>query len=274
MELKSKVQSSRAQAAFPALFISHGAPTLAIDGSAAHAFLKDYGRALGRPRAIVVLSAHYESPVLSVTSGRRPVTIHDFGGFPQVLHEMHYPAPGHPELADEIVALFASHGITAGLDPLRGLDHGAWVPLVLMYPDADVPVVQVSIDPARGADWHLALGASLAPLRERAVMIVGSGSATHNLGHYFRSAPGNPTPGWVAAFNDWLADRVAAGDVEALLDYRATAPYAHENHPTEEHFMPLLAALGAAGGAVAGSRVHHSYEHGVLSMDTYAFGGP
>lgn len=273
MESMNRMQSSRREAGFPTLFISHGAPTLAIDGSPAHVFLKNYGLELGKPDAIIVLSAHYESPVPSVTSGRRPFTIHDFGGFPQVLHDMQYPAPGHPELAAAIVAHLGAGGIDAEADPVRGLDHGAWVPLVLMYPDADVPVVQVSIDPARGAAWHSMLGACLAPLRERAVMIVGSGSATHNLGHYFRSGPGNPTPDWVAAFNDWLADRVSAGDIEALLDYRARAPFARENHPTEEHFLPLLAALGAAGGGVAGRRVHQSYEHGVLSMDTYAFGG-
>jgi 4,5-DOPA dioxygenase extradiol len=255
----------------PVLFISHGAPTLAIDGSPAHEFLGGYGKTLGNPSAIVVLSAHFEARIATVTSGERPETIYDFGGFPDELYRIVYPAPGEPALAAEIAQILESNGITVRRDARRGLDHGAWVPLVLMYPAADVPVVQLSIDTSLGTGYHHRLGELLSPLRERGVLIIGSGSATHNLGSYFRGAPGDPSPPWVTDFDEWLAERIGAGDVEALLDYRRRAPHARENHPTEEHYVPLLCALGAAGRHASARRVHHSYEHGVLSMDAYAF---
>jgi 4,5-DOPA dioxygenase extradiol len=259
---------------FPALYISHGAPTLAIDDSPAHGFLDNYGDSLGKPSAIVVLSAHFESAAATVTSGEAPETIHDFGGFPDELYRIIYPAPGDPGLAAQIAELLQQAGIATRQDSHRGFDHGAWVPLLLMYPHADVPLVQLSINPANGAAYHFRLGELLAPLRDRGVMIIGSGSATHNLRKYFGGAPGDPSPGWVTDFNEWLADRIDAGDVEALVDYRRYAPFARDNHPTEEHYLPLLCALGAAGAGAARRRVHHSYEHGVLSMDSYEFRDP
>lgn len=258
---------------FPTLFISHGAPTLAVDGSPAHGFLSGYGKTLGNPSAIVVLSAHFEARITTVTGSERPETIHDFGGFPDELYRIVYPAPGEPALADGIAQLLESDGMTVRQDVRRGLDHGAWVPLLLMYPAADVPVVQLSIDTSLGTGYHYRLGALLEPLRERGVLIIGSGSATHDLHSYFQGAPGDPSPRWVTEFDEWLAERVGAGDVEALLDYRKRAPHARENHPTEEHFVPLLCALGAAGEHASARRVHHSYEHGVLSMDAYEFTG-
>lgn len=256
----------------PALFISHGAPTLAIEDGPAHRFLREYGERLGRPRAVVVLSAHYEAPVATVTTSEWPEMIYDFRGFPPSLYDIVYPAPGHPDLAEDIAGLLEQSGIPVRRDPRRGLDHGAWVPLHLMYPLADVPVLQVSIDPARGAAYHYRLGELLAPLRDDGVLLIGSGGATHNLPAYFRGGPGDSPPAWVAGFNEWLADRVIAGDVDDLLEYRGRAPEAAENHPTDEHFLPLLAALGAAADATKRRRVHRSYQHGVLSMDAYEFG--
>lgn len=256
----------------PTVFISHGAPTLAIEDTAAHRFLRKYGECLGRPRAIVVLSAHYAADRPTVTSGLKPGTIYDFQGFPQTLYRITYPAAGDAGLADRIADLLAALGEGVTLDPIRGFDHGAWIPLVLMYPDASVPLVQVSIDPHRGAAYHLRLGELLAPLRDDGVLIIGSGGATHNLRAALRERH-EQTPSWVIEFNEWLADTVAAGRIDDLLDYRDKAPHATENHPTEEHYFPLLCALGAAGGDGGGRRAHQSYEYGVLSMDAYEFGG-
>jgi len=265
------VNSGRHEQRFPAVFVSHGAPSLAIEPGATHDFLKGFGAELGRPAAIVVFSAHFEAPVATLTSGERPVTIHDFGGFPEALYRIRYPAPGAPELAAEIVGLLGDDGISARADGRRGFDHGAWVPLLLMYPDADIPLLQVSINPANGTRYHHRLGARLAPLRDQGILIVGSGGATHNLRHYFHGGPGDPTPTWVTDFNEWLAETAGRGDVEALLDYRHRAPHARDNHPTEEHFLPFLCALGAAGENAHARRVHQAYEHGVLSLDAYAF---
>lgn len=257
---------------FPSLFISHGAPTLAIDGSAASRFLAGFGRTLGKPRGILMLSAHFESGVATVTSGTSPPTIYDFGGFPPVLYQMKYPAPGDPALAGRIAAMLEEAGMEVRQDPNRGFDHGAWVPLILMYPDADVPLVQLSISPARGTAWHLALGQLLAPLRDEGYLIIGSGSATHNLAYYFSHAPDAGTPEWAGEFNEWLCAAVTARDTEALIDYRARAPHAIRNHPTEEHYLPLLCAIGTAHAGETIRRVHESFAAAGLSMDTYQFG--
>ena len=253
----------------PALFVSHGAPTLILETVPARAALRDLGRRLGRPRAVVVASAHWEQAASPLTGATAPETIHDFHGFPQRLYELRYPAPGDPDLAAEASALLEAAGIASGVDGQRGLDHGAWVPLMLMYPDADVPVLQVAVSPQAGAAHHLRLGAALAPLRARGVLVMGSGSATHDL-RAFRGQPIDaPAPEWVSGFNEWLAEAVARGDVGALRDYRDAHPHAARNHPTEEHYLPLLVAAGAGGGP--GERVHHSYTYGVLSMDAYLF---
>ena len=253
----------------PATFISHGAPTLAIEDSEAHRFLRAYGRDLGRPRAILVLSAHYAAPVATVTSGERPQTIHDFYGFPKALYDIEYPAPGDPELARTIAALLTDADILNRDNASRGLDHGAWVPLALMYPEADVPVVQLSLAPHLGTDYHYRLGTVLRPLRDDGVLIVGSGGATHNLGRLDRDRGDSPPPGWAHAFNEWLADAVVERRIDDLLHYRERAPDAELNHPTEEHLLPLLAVLGTAHDDDRLTRVHHSFTFGSLSMDTW-----
>lgn len=257
---------------FPTLFVSHGAPTLVADGSPTHRFLAGWGEAIGRPAAIVVFSAHYETRVTRIASAERPGMIYDFHGFPPELYRIEYGAPGDPALADDMARLLREGGVEVELDAQRGFDHGTWVPLVLMYPQADIPVVQVSVSPARSPGFHADLGSLLTPLRDRGVLFIGSGSATHNLRAYFQGSPGDPVPGWVASFNDWLAGRLEAGDTAALTEYRQRAPFAAHNHPSPEHYLPLLCALGAAGDAAAGRRVHRDYEHGVLSMDAYQLG--
>jgi 4,5-DOPA dioxygenase extradiol len=255
----------------PSLFLSHGAPTLLLDDSPARHFLAELAAGMPRPSAIVVASAHWEAPEARVTAAARPATIHDFGGFPAELYRHRYPAPGEPRLAAEIVAALTAAGIPSALEPERGLDHGAWVPLALIYPAADIPVLQVAIDPAAGPAWHVRLGRALRPFRGRGVLVIGSGSLTHNLGELRWAAGDEDPPRWVSEFTDWMAEAVAAGRTEELLDYRRRAPHAARNHPTDEHLLPLFVALGAGSDGGACRRLHASHSFGVLAMDAYAF---
>ncbi|MGI4717940.1 MAG: dioxygenase family protein [Janthinobacterium lividum] len=256
----------------PAIFVSHGSPMLALQDSPARRFLEGLGTALPRPRAVLAVSAHWETlgaPAVSLAP--RPETIHDFGGFPRALFEIRYPAPGAPEVAERAAALLEAAGLPAQRSADRGLDHGAWVPLRLMYPDAGVPVAQLSI--LRGGDpaGHARIGAALAALREEGVLVLASGSLTHNLYEYRGQGLDAPVPDWVAGFGDWMKARLEANDSAALLDYRRAAPFAARNHPTDEHLLPLFVALGAAGPRARATRLHASVEHGVLAMDAYAF---
>ena len=253
----------------PALFVSHGSPMLLLDDCPAHHFLGELGAgilAAGRPRAILVLSAHWEADRPTVATSAAPETIHDFHGFPEALRRWLYPAPGAPELAERAASLIEAAGPAVGRDGAWGLDHGAWVPLALMAPNADIPVFQVAVQPDAGPAHHLRLGQALAPLRDEGVLILASGALTHGLGG--RLPLDAPPPGWVTGFADWAADAIAADCVADLLDYRRRAPDAAANHPTEEHLLPLFAAMGAGDGA--GRRLHHSYTYGVLAMDVYA----
>jgi 4,5-DOPA dioxygenase extradiol len=262
-------------ARMPTLFISHGSPMLAIVDSAARRFLKDLGPQLPPPKAIIVLSAHHDTPTTEVTASAKPETIHDFGGFPDELYRLRYAAPGSRDLAEAVVAQLAAAGLPARLAPTRGFDHGAWIPLSLMFSRADVPVLQVSIDSGRSPEYHFALGRALRPLRETGWLVLGSGGATHNLALYAHargrtdeSAP----PEWVEAFNEWTAGAIAARRFDDLFWYAERAPYAAQNHPTPEHYLPLFATLGAAHDDEQGVRIHSSYDRGLLSLDAYAFG--
>ena len=253
----------------PVLFVSHGAPTLALDEAhPTHAFLKTLGKGLPRPTAILVISAHWDTDVPTVTGTVRNDTIHDFGGFPEPLYELRYPAPGQPALARDTAGLLQAAGFEARIDPARGLDHGAWVPLMLMYPFAKTPVIQLSLQTRLGAAHHSKVGAALAPLRERGVLILASGGATHNLREFFRPTPGQDES-YVQEFTKWLQATVKRGDRASLENYRNLAPGAARAHPTEEHFLPLLVAAGAAGGP--GQRVHTAMTGTSLSMDAYQF---
>jgi 4,5-DOPA dioxygenase extradiol len=257
----------------PVWFISHGSPMIALSGGPAADFLSGLGPAFGTPRAVLVVSAHWEAERPVVSDAAAPETIHDFGGFPAALQAIRHAAPGAPDVAREVAAALAAAGWQPAL-AARGLDHGAWIPMRLIDPGARLPVLQLSILHRAGAGAHYRLGQALAGLRERGILILGSGSATHNLHEFFRGgwAPDSPSPDWATGFADWIADRVAAGDIPALIDYRRRAPHAARNHPTEEHLMPLLVALGAAAGD-PGRRVHASHNHGILHMDAYRFGG-
>lgn len=256
----------------PTLFISHGSPMLALIDSPARRFLQQLGQSLPRPRAIVVVSAHWETlggPAVSLAS--RPETIHDFGGFPRALFDIQYPAPGAPEVGEQATALLEAGGFAVQRSAGRGLDHGAWVPLLLMYPEADIPTLQVSVLRDGDAGAHERLGQALAALRGQGVLVIGSGSLTHNLYEFRGQDIDDAAPAWVSEFSDWMSDKLLQGEREALLDYRRQAPYAARNHPTAEHLMPLYAAMGAAGPGAQAERIHTSYEYGVLAMDAYAF---
>lgn len=259
----------------PTLFISHGAPNLALHTTPAHEFLSGLGRDLPRPSAILVASAHFATRTPALTSDANPVTIHDFGrGFEAELFAMHYDAPGDPALAARTAKLLEQAGLSATLAAQRGFDHGTWVPLRLMHPAADIPVVQLSVQPHLGPQHHLALGAALAPLRDEGVLIIGSGAITHNLHELFGEGYGlaDPAPDWVSDFGEWARDRIEADDRDALLDYRTRGPHAARNHPTDEHLLPLFVAMGAAGAEAHGQRIHSSEQYGVLMMDAYRFG--
>jgi len=258
----------------PSLFLSHGAPTLPFTDVPARAFLHQLGTGLKRPKAILVVSAHWETKVPTVSAVDRNETIHDFGGFPRSLYELRYPAPGSPTIAGRVSTLLQRTGLDCKIDRNRGLDHGAWVPLLLMYPQSDVPVLQLSIQTHLGPAHHLRVGRALAPLRDEGVLIVGSGSFTHDLSEFRGHGPNDPAPDWVNGFADWVEAALTNGRTSELLDYRRRAPFAIKNHPTEEHLLPLYAALGAAGENARAERLHASSTYSVLRMDVYAFRAP
>jgi 4,5-DOPA dioxygenase extradiol len=257
-----------------AIFISHGSPNLILHNTSARGFLAGYGEALGRPRAAVVATAHWVTPAPSVSAAQAPETIYDFGGFEPELYEMKYPAPGAPDIARGVAEKLASHGLDVSVDATRGYDHGVWVPLMLLWPDADVPVVPLSVQPRAGAAHHLAVGRALAGLADEDVLVIGSGVITHNLRAIFANIENRdaPRPKWVGDFTDWIHAAATEGREGDLVAWRTKAPYARENHPTEEHLLPFFIALGAGGEGTAATRVHESHEFGALQMDAYAFG--
>jgi 4,5-DOPA dioxygenase extradiol len=257
----------------PTLFISHGPPTLSLLETPAAMFLKGLGARLPRPEAILCISAHWEAWRPTLSGPAAPSTLHDFGGPPQ-LFDLHYPAPGNPGLAERVMGRLEENGMACGIDPERGLDHGAWVPLRLIYPDADIPVLQLSIQTDLGPDHHLALGRALAPLRREGVLIMGSGGATHNLPEIHGRGMTDPPVDYAGAFDDWLATCIGEGRTSELLNYKREGPSAERNHPwPAEHFLPLFVPLGAAGEGVPGRVLHRSFMYGLLSMAAYRWEG-
>ena len=243
----------------PAVFLSHGAPTLPIDPSLPSGGFVTLSAELPRPESMLMLSAHWGTLQPVVSTATQPETIHDFYGFPRALYEIEYPAPGAPETAQRAAALLREHGVPVG-EEAHGLDHGTWVPMLLMFPQADVPVAQLSIQPHADAAHHFAIGRALRALRDEGVMVIGSGQITHNLrAADFSARPEDADPR-VEEFTDWFEDRLAARDIDALLDYRRRAPHAQLMHPTDEHLLPVFAALGAADD---------DYTLGVQSLGTY-----
>ena len=260
-------------AAQPSWFVPHGAPTFALHPGAAGAALAQAAARLERPRAIVVASAHWNTERPTVGSAPRLQTIHDFWGFAPELNDIRYPATGCAEASAEVLRALRAAGFDALEDSTRGLDHGAWIPLRLMFPDADVPVIPLSIQAGRDPPHHLALGRALAPLAERGFLVLASGNLTHNLRDWQRARQAGPqVPAYVRAFADWMWERLQAGDEAALLDYRQRAPGAVQAHPQDDHLLPLYVALGAGGAAGDALRLHAGVDEAVLAMDAFAFG--
>ncbi|MDO8403956.1 MAG: class III extradiol ring-cleavage dioxygenase [Pseudomonas sp.] len=253
---------------FPSLYISHGSPMLALEPGASGPALARLAAEMPKPEAIVIVSAHWESNDLLVSGNPRPETWHDFGGFPKALFEVQYPAPGNPQLAGEVVELLQADNLPARIDTKRPFDHGVWVPLSLMYPQADIPVVQVSLPTRGGPALQTRVGHALASLREHGVLLIGSGSITHNLRELdWHAGPESVEP-WARTFRDWMIEKLAANDEAALHDYRQQAPNAVRNHPSDEHLLPLYFARGAGGEF---NVAHQGFTMGALGMDIYRF---
>lgn len=255
----------------PSLFVSHGSPMFALEPGLLGPNLQRVGASLPGLAAIVIVSPHWQTRDVRVTAAVALQTIHDFGGFPAPLYALQYPARGEPQLALRILELLRAAGFDAASDSGRGLDHGAWVPLRYLKPMAEVPVLQVSLPQTMDAAGALRLGQALAPLRERGVLLIGSGSLTHNL-YEFRQHISDPE--YAQTFADWVAHAVARRDVAALVNYRERAPHAARAHPTEEHYLPLLVALGASLADEPRRLIAGGMTHGTLSMDSFGFGLP
>ncbi|AKH21477.1 DODA-type extradiol aromatic ring-opening family dioxygenase [Sedimenticola thiotaurini] len=252
---------------YPSLFISHGAPDFILTRDPAIAALRMLGKRFPQPRAVVVISAHWIRQPIGVTSGETQPTIHDFSGFPDELYQLTYPAKGDPLLARQIVEAVTAGGMESTPVADRGLDHGSWIPLLLMYPEAAVPVIQVSL-PSENLQASADLGAALMPLREQGVLIIGSGSSVHNLGALNREARIAP---WASRFEDWLQTTVEGNRFDELLDAQQLAPEFGTAHPTPEHFAPLAAAWAAGNQTSPGQRFHHGFMYGNLGMSMFEF---
>jgi 4,5-DOPA dioxygenase extradiol len=256
----------------PVLFVSHGSPTFALEPGLLGPRLTALGERWPDLAAVLVVSAHWQTRGVRVMTTAAPATLHDFGGFPESLYQLQYPAPGAPALGSEAARLLGAAGFAVSLDERRGLDHGAWVPLRFLFPRANVPVFQVSMPHDLDTNGALRLGKALRPLRERDVMIVGSGSLTHNLQEFRPSA--TEEAGYAREFSEWIREQVLSGNAGAVEHYREGAPHAARAHPTEDHFLPLLVAQGASFPADTVNVIEGGIVHGVLSMDSYAWGMP
>lgn len=256
----------------PTLFVSHGSPMLAIEPGVYGEAWKAMAAALPRPSAILMISAHWNTRQPALSAAAHPETIHDFGGFPAALYAIRYPAPGAPDLSHEVAGLLGAADIPVAIAPERGLDHGAWVPLQQMFPDADIPVTQLSVQPGLDAEWHMQLGAALQPLREKNVLIIGSGSLTHNLHEFhFDEFSTDVADDYVHVFQDWMHEALQRNDHTALAAWLQLAPQARRAHPTTEHLLPLFVAYGAAGKTPQMQRPLANYSGRALAMDCYVF---
>ena len=260
----------------PSLFISHGAPTLAIESNDYTDYLIRFAQNLPKPRAVVLFSAHWESRVQQISGLEQYSMIYDFAGFPEEMYRIVYPARGDAEITAEIQAMFLECGIPYQVDQRRGLDHGSWVVLRLLYPEADVPVIAMSVNPDLKPEEQYAIGKALATMREKDVLIIGSGGTVHNLPLLFAELRARKMPGgdWALPFENWLEERIDRWDTDALFDYVAQAPNALMAVPPngKEHFVPLFYAMGAADNHRQSKLLHRSYQMGSLSLACWQFG--
>lgn len=254
----------------PALFISHGAPDIALRTEhPAYVFLEDYGKTQPRPDAIVIFSGHWLAGHTMVSNAESYRAIYDFGGFDRQLYSMGYAPGGNKELAEIVAGMLKEQDPKTELVHNPTLDHGIWIPLRIMYPDANIPVVQVSLQAGKPASYYYALGQSLADLKKQNVLVIGSGALTHNLYELDLYNHEAQAPPWVATFAEWIRKKVEEGDNEALFDYLQQAPYARQNHPTDDHLIPLFVAMGAGGKNA--ERIHTSSSYKTVMMDAYSF---
>jgi len=250
------------------LFLAHGAPTLALDETPAHKFLQKLGDGYQGLKGVVILSPHWETDTLHMSAPGRLKTIHDFRGFSEELHAIDYPAYASDELVGTVKGLLVAAGHKVRPDPDWGLDHGAWVPLSLAFPEPEFPIVALSLPHHSTPESVHGLGRALAPLADEGILLIGSGSTTHNLGKV--SPQGSKTPAWAGEFDAWLDKGLQDGAIGYFSDLN-TAPHFRLAHPTEEHLLPLFFALGAAGSEAKPDLLHRSYEYGTLSMSYYRF---
>lgn len=252
-------------------FISHGAPMVAIQEDPYHEQIANYFSAFLKPTGIVVVSAHWQTAgPIQISSSPKPGIVHDFHGFPPELYEIDYPVPGSPELALQVSSLLAAEGIQNSLNPTHRLDHGVWVPLRIAYPQADIPVVQVSLPLMGGPADVLRMGKALRVLRKENILILGSGGAVHNLGELrWHGKEGTPDR-WAKEFQDWLFDRLKVADIESLLHYEEEAPHAAKAQPTAEHFLPIFFTLGASLPEDKLAVIHEGFQYHSLSMFSFA----
>ena len=273
LAIRADTRKIKGMTTLPTLFLSHGSPMMALEACATTRFWQTLGETLLRPRAILMVSAHWDTTRPAASTATRPETIHDFYGFPSPLYELDYAAPGAPDVAQRAARLIDAAGIvTTGPTALgeRGLDHGAWAPLRFIYPAHDIPVTQLAVQSPLGPRHHYDIGRALAPLAEEGVMIIGSGGISHNLREW-RSVEQGQAPAWMSEFVAWVRNALVTGDHEALIDYIKLAPHAARNHPTDEHFLPLFVALGAAG---ANARITHELRgeaDRAIALDGYVF---
>lgn len=255
----------------PAVFVAHGSPMAALDKGPYAQSLAAFGCSVN-PRAIVIVSAHWQERGLRIASGVRPEPIYDFGGFPRALYEMKYEAPGSPQLAAEVAAALKQANLTAELDERRGWDHGVWVPMRLMFPEAHIPIVQISLPMATPEELY-EVGQALGGFRAKGVLVVASGGIVHNLGMMNWREKDAPADTWASEFEAWVKQRIERRELAALFDYERQAPHAAVAVPTPEHFLPLFPALGAAGASAKLHPIFEGMEHANMSMFSFALVG-
>lgn len=258
----------------PSLFIAHGAPLLAIENNEYTKFVNQLGKELPKPKAIILFSAHWEAANQKVSLVDEFETIYDFGGFPEDLYRIQYPAKGNKDVTEEIKALFSKQGIPFDVDTIRGLDHGAWVVLRMLYPNADIPVISMSVNQHLTPEQQYQIGKSLSLLREQDILIIGSGGTVHNLRAVNWGKDGKGEDQWAVDFDQWLEEHLKSWDTASLFDYYSLAPNAQLAVPPygKEHFIPLFYAMGAADNQKQAKLLHRSYRYGNLSHSVWQFG--
>jgi 4,5-DOPA dioxygenase extradiol len=259
-------------ARLPVLFCAHGNPMNAMRQNGFTRFLKAWRAHLPRPRALLAVSAHWESATLTLTAAPRPEVLYDFQGFPPQLYELRYPARGAPDVAQRVQELLGAAGFEAGMYWQQGLDHGVWAPLMHLYPEADIPIAQLSLLAGAPLARHLEVGRALAPLRSEGVLVLCSGNLVHNLSTADLSREGHTPEAWALAVDAWIKDQLDHWRVDGLARIHEAIPDGRKAHPSLEHYAPLLVGCGAAEPRPEVSYPYEGFEHGTISMRCVRFG--